>query len=85
MCWHKANDEGPIDASQSTSCLELLSRLSIEVDAETHRRALHEVLFLARTENLTTYDAAYLELAMRRGPDWPPATKRSCEQVAVLA
>ena len=60
---------GRIDASQSASCLELLGRLPIEVDAETHRRALHEVLFLARTENLTTYDAAYLELAMRRGLD----------------
>ena len=60
---------GRINASQSASCLELLSRLPIEVDAETHRRALHEVLSLARTEGLTTYDAAYLELTMRHGMD----------------
>ena len=34
---------------------------------ETPLRALHEILALASAENLTTYDAAYLELAIRRG------------------
>ena len=58
---------GRISVSQSASCLELLGRLPIEVDAETSGRALSDVLALARTERLTTYDAAYLELAMRRG------------------
>ena len=57
---------GCINSSQNASCLELLGRLPIEVDAETGRRALREVLSLARAEKLTTYDAAYLELAMRR-------------------
>ena len=28
--------------------------------------ALREIVALARAENLTTYDASYLELAMRR-------------------
>ena len=55
-----------ITASQVAGCLELLRRLPIEVDVETNRRALREVLSLARTQTLTTYDAAYLELAMRR-------------------
>jgi predicted nucleic acid-binding protein len=39
----------------------------------TSLRATHETLMLARTETLTTYDAAYLELAVRRG--LPLATK----------
>lgn len=30
-------------------------------------RALHDVLALARAENLTTYDAPCLELSIRRG------------------
>jgi len=30
-------------------------------------RAWHEILALARAEGLTTYDATYLELAIRRG------------------
>ena len=34
---------------------------------------MREVLTLARAERLTTYDAAYLELAMRKGV--PLATK----------
>ena len=36
-------------------------------DTETENRAFREILALARTEDLTIYDAAYLELAMRRG------------------
>ena len=64
---------GRINSSQNASCLELLGRLPIEVDAETGRRALREVLSLARAEKLTTYDAAYLELAMRR--NMPLATR----------
>jgi predicted nucleic acid-binding protein len=32
-----------------------------------HERARQEVLELARRERLTSYDAAYLELAMREG------------------
>lgn len=56
-----------IVASQVAASLDLLDRLPIEVDAETGRRALRETLSLARAQTLTTYDAAYLELAMRRG------------------
>lgn len=47
--------------------LELLNGLSIEIDEETSFKAFHEILFLAHSEKLTTYDAAYLELAMRKG------------------
>ena len=53
--------------------LELIASLPLEVDHETVPRALREILALARSEGLTTYDASYLELAMRRG--LPLATK----------
>lgn len=58
-----------IAAVQIAAYLDLLDRLPIVTDAETESRALREILTLARTENLTTYDAAYLELAMRRNAE----------------
>jgi predicted nucleic acid-binding protein len=53
--------------------LALLESLDIQVDAETASRSFREILSLAHSEKLTTYDAAYLELAMRLGV--PLATK----------
>ncbi|HEX3862787.1 MAG TPA: type II toxin-antitoxin system VapC family toxin [Stellaceae bacterium] len=47
--------------------LDLLAQLPITTDTETTSRAWREIVGLARTELMTTYDAAYLELAMRRG------------------
>lgn len=47
--------------------LELIGDLPIVIDDETPLRAFHETLALARAQNLTTYDATYLELAIRRG------------------
>src|SRR5437764_9017391 len=44
-----------------------LKSLPILVDDETSARAFGEILNLGRTCNLSAYDAAYLELAMRRG------------------
>ena len=45
--------------------LTLLRAMPIVVDEETSRRALDDVLSLARKHNLSSYDAAYLALAMR--------------------
>ncbi len=56
-----------IAGAQIAADLALLDRLPIITDTETENRAFREILALARTERLTTYDAAYLELAMRRG------------------
>jgi predicted nucleic acid-binding protein len=47
--------------------LALMAQLPITVDAETTGRAWREILALARAERLTTYDASYLEVAVRRG------------------
>lgn len=46
--------------------LSFLRSLPLTVDEETSTRAWNDVLGLARSHNLTVYDAAYLELAARR-------------------
>lgn len=53
--------------------LELLNSLPIQIDEETAYRAFHETSQLAYKEKLTSYDASYLELALRLG--LPLATK----------
>ena len=52
---------------RATKWLRYLSALQIAVDPETPFRAFDHILNLARPQKLTTYDAAYLELAVRRG------------------
>jgi len=47
--------------------LELLDGLPISVEQETPARMLKEIVSLARKHGLTTYDASYLDLAMRTG------------------
>ncbi len=62
-----AERRGRINAAQLAECVALLLELPVAIDEETPQRALDEVLALARAEGLTTYDASYLELAMRLG------------------
>ncbi len=62
-----AERRGRIEQSKSKEYLELLRELKIEIDLETSNRALGDILNLSRSQNLTAYDAAYLELAMREG------------------
>ena len=47
--------------------LARLARLAIERDEETDDHAWGSTRTLARKENLNLHDAAYLELAIRRG------------------
>jgi predicted nucleic acid-binding protein len=49
-----------------TAFLAILKALPIGLDDETWSRAWQESLSLAREHNLSVYDAAYLELALRR-------------------
>jgi predicted nucleic acid-binding protein len=44
-----------------------LGLLPVQVDSETERQAWGATLRLAERHTLTVYDAAYLELALRRG------------------
>ncbi|HEY4115399.1 MAG TPA: type II toxin-antitoxin system VapC family toxin [Rhizomicrobium sp.] len=55
-------DEAFVDRS-----LERLTALPIVIDADTDRCAWNATLVLARECDLTLYDAAYLELALRLG------------------
>jgi predicted nucleic acid-binding protein len=52
--------------ADSAHFLGILSALPIETDDETASKAGTTTLALARSHNLTLYDAAYLEVAMRR-------------------
>lgn len=53
--------------------LALLDGLPITVEQETRERMLKEIVSLAREHGLSTYDASYLDLAMRL--DLPLATQ----------
>jgi predicted nucleic acid-binding protein len=50
-----------------TTFLRLLAALPIALDDDTAIRAWQHSLHLARSHRLSVYDAAYLELALRRG------------------
>jgi len=63
----QAERQGRIMSADVSTRLELIGDLPIVTDDETPLRAFPKILALARAENLTTYDAAYLELAVRRG------------------
>ena len=55
------------DAAQTTQFLALLDKLAIESDLETERHATSATFAIGRKHKLTSYDAAYLELSIRRG------------------
>ena len=54
-----------LNSEQSQLFLALVMQLPIQVDNETARKAMTTTLTLAREYNLSAYDAAYLELALR--------------------
>lgn len=68
-----AQRKNRISSAGITEFLHLLEALDIHIDQHTATRGFHEILLLASSQQLTTYDAAYLELAMRLG--LPLATK----------
>jgi predicted nucleic acid-binding protein len=52
--------------AQATTLIKNLNAMPITIDEETNVHAWSATIGLARARNLTAYDAAYLELAMRR-------------------
>lgn len=58
---------GRITQADSATFIGLLEGLPIRIDDETSEHAMKTSLTLARAQNLSVYDASYLELAMRRG------------------
>ena len=58
---------GRIKPADSAAFIAMIEELPIVADRAAGTRALHETMGLAREHRLTAYEAAYLELAMRRG------------------
>ncbi len=56
-----------ISVAQVTTVLHRISGLPILVDTIRIEIAFSQILLVARQEQLTEYDAAYLELALREG------------------
>ncbi|MCW8308083.1 type II toxin-antitoxin system VapC family toxin [Acidiphilium sp. PA] len=71
---------GRCDEAFADRSLTRLGRLTIKSDQETDDRAWGATRTLSREENLTLYDAAYLELAVRK--DAPLA---SCDAALLAA
>ncbi|EAR23522.1 type II toxin-antitoxin system VapC family toxin [Nitrococcus mobilis] len=67
-----AESKGLLTEARSSEFVGLLEGLAVDVDADTARHALKDTLQLARRFSLSAYDAAYLELALRKG--FPLAT-----------
>jgi predicted nucleic acid-binding protein len=60
-----AEKRNRISAQDADGFLLLLRGLDIQTDSETATRVFDHVLPLCRTHSLTSYDAAYLDLAIR--------------------
>ncbi len=56
-----------ITAAESDTFLALLQTFDFEIDEVGTDRMLTHILPLCRTHKLTSYDAVYLDLALRRG------------------
>ena len=56
-----------ITVAQVTALLRRIAGLPISVEPIEARHAFEQILSVARQQNLTEYDAAYLELALRAG------------------
>jgi predicted nucleic acid-binding protein len=61
-----AERKGCITPTQSDAFIADLGKLGIERDGEAPDRAFTHLLALCRTRRLTSYDAIYLDLAVRR-------------------
>lgn len=55
-----------LQPSKTAAFVRLFLSLPISVDNETDHRAFADTIYIARANKLTAYDAAYLELALRR-------------------
>lgn len=62
-----AERKGRVTPSQSDAFIADLNKLGIERDEDAPDRAFTHLLTLCRTHRLTSYDAIYLDLSIRRG------------------
>jgi predicted nucleic acid-binding protein len=62
-----AERKGRLHEADSLRFLSLLSQLPIDVDRSWPERLMKDILSMGRAHNLSSYDASYIELAMRQG------------------
>ena len=62
-----AERKNRIGEADSARFIALLSELPIIVEQEPPERMINEIFALARKHKLSSYDASYLDLAMRKG------------------
>jgi predicted nucleic acid-binding protein len=55
-----------LTVSERKSALEMLSGLHVRIDEDSGHAAFHKTSTLAEKYGLSVYDAAYLEMALRR-------------------
>jgi len=63
----KAQAKGLVSEARSAAFVGLLQDMAFATDTRTAERALGDTLQLARRFKLSSYDASYLELALREG------------------
>ena len=63
----RAEVRNMLQEARSAEFLGILQEMPIEIEVRSTERALTDTLQLARRYNLSTYDASYLELALREG------------------
>ncbi|MEA3429187.1 MAG: type II toxin-antitoxin system VapC family toxin [Thermodesulfobacteriota bacterium] len=56
-----------LSQADSARFIALLTELPITIEQEPPERMMKEILALAREHQLSSYDASYLDLAMRKG------------------
>ena len=83
-----AQRRGRISEADSARFISLLHNLPIIVEQESPDRMFGEIYTLAHEHNLSSYDASFLDLAMRKG--LPIATidrklKNAAEQIGLSA
>ncbi|MBV8458304.1 MAG: type II toxin-antitoxin system VapC family toxin [Acetobacteraceae bacterium] len=62
----QAERRGRVTEQSCATFIDILNALPIEIDVDPYARALGPIRNLARVHNLMPYDAAYLDLALRR-------------------
>lgn len=63
----RAERLGQIQEAASTQFIEILEAMDFEIDFQSQVKTLSTTLNLARRYQLSSYDASYLEIALRRG------------------
>ncbi len=69
-------EESAFAAARVRQFAGFVGSLPVEIDDQTAEPALGDTLAVARKCGLTAYDAAYLELALRKAARWQASTSR---------